>query len=338
MQNDQIVLEVKDLKKHYPVHGGIFAPSAYVKALDGVSFNVKKGETVGLVGESGCGKSTLGRTIIRLEEPSAGSFRINGVEMSSLRGEELRKMRRAFQMIFQDPYGSLNPRMTIRNTLDEVLRLHTKLDKAGRSARMDSLMSMVGLNPAQLDRYPHQFSGGQRQRIGIARALSVGPDLIIADEPVSALDVSVQAQIINLMQDIQKESGISYLFIAHDLAVVEHISHRIMVMYLGRIVESGRSREICSNPAHPYTRALLSAVPSINPEAKKKRIILPGDVPSPLNPPLGCPFHPRCPLATEKCRRERPELSPLNTDAEHLTACFYHEGVKNMTEISEKTA
>ncbi|OGV49503.1 MAG: peptide ABC transporter substrate-binding protein [Lentisphaerae bacterium GWF2_52_8] len=319
------LLEVRDLKTWYPVRGGLFSKRRYVKAVDGVSLSMEAGETVGLVGESGCGKSTLGRTLMRLENPSGGEFSMDGVNLASLRGRELREMRRKLQMIFQDPYGSLNPRMRIQNMLDEVLRLHTNLDKNGRRERMSELLKMVGLPEETLPRYPHQFSGGQRQRLGIARALAVNPKLIIADEPVSALDVSVQAQIITLLQELQKATGIAYLFIAHDLAVVEHISHRIMVMYLGKIVESGPSREVCRKPRHPYTKALLSAVPTLDLETRRRRIILPGDVPSPLNPPSGCPFHPRCPMAEPRCSEEVPPLAAVvaGNETRHSSACFF---------------
>lgn len=324
------LLEVKNLKTWYPVRGGMFRAPRYVKAVDDVSFEMSGGETLGLVGESGCGKSTLGRTLVRLENPMSGSFRINEQDISTLKGRALRKERRNFQMIFQDPYGSLNPRMTIHTTLSEVLSLHTRLSRREKEARIMELLEMVGLSRMHAQRYPHQFSGGQRQRIGIARALAVNPKLIIADEPVSALDVSVQAQIINLLEDIQKKTGVAYLFIAHDLAVVEHISHRIMVMYLGKIVESGLSAEVCGAPAHPYTRALLSAVPMIDRKTGVRRIILPGDVPSPLDPPAGCPFHPRCPLAQEKCGREVPPLQEVDSGSSRQSACFFPERVREM--------
>lgn len=319
------VLEVKNLKTYYPIKGGLFKKRAYVKAVDGVSFSVEKGETVGLVGESGCGKSTLGRTLIRLEKADSGTVDLNGKDILKLKGSSLRTIRRNIQMIFQDPYGSLNPRMSIYSMLDEVLALHTDLKKNERMDKIASLLDIVGLRPDHMRRYPHQFSGGQRQRIGIARALAVSPEIIIADEPVSALDVSVQAQIINLLEELQKKTQTAYLFIAHDLAVVEHISDRVLVMYLGKIVESGPAREVCSNPAHPYTKALISAVPSIDPETRRKRIILPGDVPSPIAPPPGCPFHPRCPVAREKCRNEVPEL--FETGKGHKAACFFTKEV-----------
>ncbi len=316
------LLEVNNLKVWYPVKSGWFKPKRFVRAVSGVSFDIDSGETLGLVGESGCGKSTLGRALVRLEKPVSGGFRLGGVEISSLRGQQLRRARKDFQMIFQDPYGSLNPRMTIYRALDEVLLLHNKMSVDKRRDRIAELLEMVGLSPAQMNRYPHQFSGGQRQRIGIARALAVNPRFIVADEPVSALDVSVQAQIINLLQDIQKNTGVSFLFIAHDLAVVEHISRRIMVMYLGKIVESGPARTICANPLHPYTRALLSAVPTIDPNGRR-RIILPGDVPSPIDPPSGCPFHPRCPIARPECAVSEPPLEPHGEHPGHSAACFF---------------
>ena len=316
---DTPLLLVEDLQLFYPVRSGLFGKKRFVRAVDGVSLEIRKGETVGLVGESGCGKSSLGRAIVRLETPQSGRILLNGRDLLPLTGKALRQCRRDLQMIFQDPYGSLNPRLSIRSALNEVLRLHSGLDKAARSARAEELMTMVGLDPSQLDRYPHQFSGGQRQRIGIARALASNPAMIVADEPVSALDVSVQASVINLLQEIREKTGTAFLFIAHDLAVVEHISNRIVVMYLGKIMESGPSHEVCSSPRHPYTRALLSAVPTIQPDGRK-RILLNGDVPSPLSPPDGCPFHPRCPYAQERCRRECP---PLQEDASgRAVRCF----------------
>lgn len=312
------LLEVKHLKLYYPVNHGWFHRKAFVRAVDDVSFTLESGETLGLVGESGCGKSSLGRTLVRLEKPTAGEIILNGKNILELKGSALRRERKNFQMIFQDPYGSLNPRLTVLQALDEVLRLHSRRSAAERKERALELLGLVGLEKELLYRYPHQFSGGQRQRIGIARALAAEPELIIADEPVSALDVSVQAQIINLLKDIQSKTGTAFLFIAHDLAVVEHISSRILVMYLGRIVESGPAREVCGAPRHPYTKALLSAVPRIGSDGKK-RIILEGDVPSPLSPPSGCHFHPRCPLAQERCRCETPELG----EGSHSCACFF---------------
>ena len=317
------LLEVENLKTWFPVKGSWFKPRSHVKAVDGVSFTIEKGETVGLVGESGCGKSTLGRTLVRLETPTEGSVRFNGTDIATLKGKALRKARTSFQMIFQDPYGSLNPRMSVFSALDEVLRLHTDLDRTGRMRRMIELLEMVGLGEEHLRRYPHQFSGGQKQRIGIARALAVEPDLIVADEPVSALDVSVQAQIINLLKEIQRETDIALLFIAHDLAVVEHISDRIMVMYLGKIVETAPASEICANPAHPYTRALVSAVPTLDGKASERRIVLAGDVPSPIDQPSGCPFHPRCPIMKPECTEKVPSLETLKHRRGHSVACEF---------------
>lgn len=307
------LLEVKDLKKYYPVSGGFFSPKRYVKALDGVTFFLEKGETIGLVGESGCGKSTLGRLLVRLEDPTEGEILLKGEDLGRLKGEKLRKKRGSFQMIFQDPYGSLNPRMSVWEALEEALLLHTSLDKEGRGKRIGELLELVGLKAQHARRFPHQFSGGQRQRIGIARALAVNPDFIVADEPVSALDVSVQAQIVNLLQDIQKETRVAFLFIAHDLAVVEHISKRIMVMYLGKIMEEGNAEELCAHPLHPYTEALMGAVPTLDLKKRgRKKSLLTGDVPSPLSPPEGCRFHPRCPYCQEICREKEPPLREIH--------------------------
>ena len=315
------LLEVKDLTVCYKVRSHAFAPKRTLYAVNGVSFELEAGETLGLVGESGCGKSTLGRALVRLETPASGSIRLSGVEMSKLSGRALRKARGDIQMVFQDPYGSLNPRLTVWAALDEVLALRMKGDREARRARAEHLLERVGLRSDALERYPHQFSGGQRQRIGIARALAGEPKLIVADEPVSALDVSVQAAIVNLLTDIQREDGTAFLFIAHDLAVVEHISRRIMVMYLGRIVELAPAHELAAHARHPYTRALLSAVPS--PDGRgRRRVLLSGDVPSPLAPPPGCPFHPRCPRASARCREELP---PLVFDGGHGCACFHPE-------------
>jgi oligopeptide transport system ATP-binding protein len=317
------LLEVRNLKVHFPVKHGVFSRvNAWVKAVDDVSLTVAPGETVGLVGESGCGKTTLGRAIIRLLEPTAGSVTFEGEDITTLEGAALRERRRRFQMIFQDPVGSLNPRMTVGQIIGEALDIHHLVaDEQARTERIGRLLKDVGLDPQHAQRYPHEFSGGQRQRIGIARALAVEPKLIVCDEPVSALDVSVQAQIINLLQDLQREHGLAYLFIAHDLAVVEHISHRVVVMYLGKVVESAVSKAIINTPKHPYTQALLSAVPVVDPDSKRQRIVLPGDVPSPINPPSGCPFHPRCPVAEARCKTEVPalrEISPAHFAACHL--------------------
>lgn len=315
------LLEVQNLKVHFPVKHGVFSRvNAWVKAVDDVSLTVAPGETVGLVGESGCGKTTLGRAIIRLLEPTGGSVTFEGEDITTLEGAALRERRRRFQMIFQDPVGSLNPRMTVGQIIGEALDIHhLAADEQAREARIGQLLKDVGLNPQHAQRYPHEFSGGQRQRIGIARALAVEPKLIVCDEPVSALDVSVQAQIINLLQDLQREHGLAYLFIAHDLAVVEHISHRVVVMYLGKVVETAASKAVVTQPKHPYTQALLSAVPVVDPDSKRQRIVLPGDVPSPINPPSGCPFHPRCPVAEARCKTEVPALREVS--AGHFAAC-----------------
>lgn len=315
------LLEVHNLKVYYPIRTAFWQQKQAVRAVDGVSFVINRGETVGLVGESGCGKSTLGRAIVRLENPTAGEILFDGQDIASLKGSALRSARKNFQMIFQDPYGSLNPRLTIAFALEEVLKLHTALDREGRRKRILELLDLVGLPAAAARRYPHQFSGGQRQRIGIARALAAEPQLIVADEPVSALDVSVQAQIINLLEDIQKELHTAFLFIAHDLGVVEHISNRILVMYLGKIVEAGPARELCATPQHPYTQALLSAVPTLAPQDREQRIMLTGDVPSPLAPPAGCSFHPRCRFKTPQCETACPVLTDRGN--QRFCACFH---------------
>ena len=311
------LLEVKNLKVHFPVKHGLFSRvHETVKAVDDVSFDIAPGETLGLVGESGCGKTTLGRAIVRLVEPTSGQILLEGEDITSMGGSALRSRRRKFQMIFQDPYGSLNPRMTVEQIVGEALDIHNLAEsKSARRARIVELLKAVGLDPVYAQRYPHEFSGGQRQRIGIARALAVEPKLIICDEPVSALDVSVQAQIINLLRDLQQKHGIAYLFIAHDLAVVEHISHRVLVMYLGKIVEAAEAKSLIRDPQHPYTQALISAVPEVDPETKRKRIVLPGDVPSPIHPPSGCPFHPRCPIRQFPiCKDVVPEFREVKKD------------------------
>jgi oligopeptide transport system ATP-binding protein len=301
-------------------HGVFSRVRAHLKAVDDVSFQIEPGETLGLVGESGCGKTTLGRAIVRLVEPDAGSILFEGDDITRLEGAELRAHRRKLQMIFQDPYGALNPRLTAGEAVGEAIAIHKLADgPADRRQRIDGLLKSVGLDPAHAERYPHEFSGGQRQRIGIARALAVEPKLIVCDEPVSALDVSVQAQIINLLQDLQTERGIAYLFIAHDLAVVEHLSRRVMVMYLGKVVELSDARSLVDSPKHPYTQALLSAVPVVDPDSKRQRIVLPGDIPSPIDPPGGCPFHPRCPVAEARCKREVPTFRELTSG--HWAAC-----------------
>ena len=315
------LLEVQNLRVHFPVKQGVFARvRGHVRAVDDVSLTVAAGETVGLVGESGCGKTTLGRAVIRLVEPTGGTIRFEGEDLTRLRGAALRAKRRHFQMIFQDPFSSLNPRLTVGESIGEALDLHRLTPtREARRQRIGELLAGVGLDAAHAERFPHEFSGGQRQRIGIARALAVEPRLIVCDEPVSALDVSVQAQVVNLLQDLQRDRGLAYLFISHDLAVVEHLSHRIVVMYLGRIVEVGPAKELCRTPRHPYTQALISAVPVVDPDAKRQRIILAGDVPSPIHPPGGCPFHPRCPVAEARCRTEVPPLR--ETGAGRQVAC-----------------
>ena len=314
------LLEVQDLKKYFPVRKGILSRTiAFVRAVDRVSFSIEQGETLGLVGESGCGKTTVGRSILRLIEPTSGQVRFNGQDLLSLDREALRRVRASLQIIFQDPFSSLNPRMNVGQIIAEPIRNHLEISTAEIKEKVAHLMEKVGLHPEQMSRYPHEFSGGQRQRIGIARALALNPLLIICDEPVSALDVSIQAQVINLLAQLQEQMNLSYLFIAHDLSVVEHISNRVAVMYLGNIVELASDQELYRNPLHPYTQALLSAVPVPDPEVKKKRIILQGDVPSPLNPPAGCAFHPRCHKREDICPLKEPELQVSGGD--HWVAC-----------------
>jgi len=318
------LVQIRNLQMHFPVTKGIILQRQVgaVKAVDGVSFNIKQGETLGLVGESGCGKSTTGRAILQLYRPTAGSVIFRGTDLTKLKGEEMRRMRRKVQMIFQDPYASLNPRMTVGDIIGEPIKVHNLRQGKEVRVRVQELLQLVGLNPYFINRYPHEFSGGQRQRIGVARALAVEPEFVVCDEPVSALDVSIQAQIINLLEDLQDRLGLTYLFIAHGLAVVKHISDRVAVMYLGKIVELAEGRELYSQPMHPYTQALLSAVPIPDPkiEKRRKRIILEGDVPSPLNPPSGCHFHTRCPIAIEKCKVEEPPF--LDYGNGHFAACW----------------
>jgi oligopeptide transport system ATP-binding protein len=322
-KNGEILLEVKNLVKHYPVTKGFIFQRQVgaVKAVDGLDFFIRRGETLGLVGESGCGKTTTGRVILRLQEPTSGEALFEGRDIFKLHKEELRRMRRDMQIIFQDPYSSLNPRMTVGDIIGEPLEIHNLARGRDKVRRVQELLEVVGLSPYHANRYPHEFSGGQRQRIGIARALAVNPKLIIADEPVSALDVSIQAQVLNLLESLQREFGLTYLFIAHDLSVVKHISDRIAVMYLGKIVEMAPADELFANPQHPYTEALLSAVPIPNPEMRRERIILPGDVPSPINPPAGCRFHTRCLYAQPSCRTDPPAFEDIGGGRDHFVAC-----------------
>ncbi|RYC04116.1 ABC transporter ATP-binding protein [Nocardioides zhouii] len=335
-ESADILVEVRGLEVHFPIKSGIVFDRTvgHVLAVDGVDLSIRRGETYGLVGESGCGKSTLGKAILNLEPPTAGSIVFDGVDIASLKGEELRRERKRFQMVFQDPLSSLDPRQTVESLLVEGLRAHgMDTDKAKTRARLRELMSAVGLPVAALSKYPHEFSGGQRQRVGIARALSVGPDLIVADEPVSALDVSIQAQVINLLQDLQDELGLTYLVVAHDLAVVRHISDRIGVMYLGGLVEESDGAELYDVPLHPYTRALMSAVPVPDPQVEdtREQILLTGDLPSPANPPTGCRFHTRCPWRQETlCDTERPQLRVVEVEgasASHRVACHWAEQI-----------
>ena len=330
MAEPDVVLRAEDLVKHYPIKTGVIRrTTGHVRAVDGVSIELRRGETLGVVGESGCGKSTLGRLLMRLEEPTSGRVLLNGVDMHATSASAMRKMRRDIQIVFQDPYTSLNPRKTVGDIVGEPFDIHPDVvPKAGRRKRVQELLDLVGLNPEHINRYPHQFSGGQRQRIGIARGIALNPKVLICDEPVSALDVSVQAQVVNLLESLQDELGLAYVFIAHDLSVVRHISDRVAVMYLGKIVEVGTEEEIYERPTHPYTRALLSAVPVPDPRARdaRQQIVLTGDVPSPANPPSGCRFHTRCWMATERCASEEPLLQ-LRGDGNggHHSACHYAE-------------
>ena len=322
--SDVDLIQVRDLQMHFPVTKGIVFQRQVgaVKAVDGVSFSIKKGETLGLVGESGCGKSTTGRAILQLYRPTAGEVLFQGQDLVKLRGEDMRRMRRKVQMIFQDPYASLNPRMTVGDIVGEPIRVHNLRQGKAVRERVQELLQLVGLNPYFINRYPHEFSGGQRQRIGVARALAVEPEFVVCDEPVSALDVSIQAQVINLLEELQDKLGLTYLFIAHGLSVVKHISDRVAVMYLGKVVELAEGSKLYNMPMHPYTQALLSAVPIPDPkiEKRRKRIILEGDVPSPLNPPSGCHFHTRCPIAIERCKVEEPPF--MDYGGGHFAACW----------------
>ena len=320
----ETLVEVEDLVMHFPIYEGIIIQrqAGSVKAVDGISFSIKRGETLGLVGESGCGKTTTGRCILQLEKATSGNIRFAGVDLATLKGRELREVRKKIQVIFQDPYSSLNPRMKVGDIIGEPMKVHKiETDSKKRRERVRDLLVTCGLRPEMDDRYPHEMSGGQRQRVGIARALALQPEFIICDEPVSALDVSIQAQVINLLEDLREKFNLTYLFIAHDLSVVRHLCHRVAVMYLGKIVELAECDELYDNPMHPYTRALLSAVPVPDPEVEKdrQRIVVSGEVPSPINPPSGCVFHPRCSLAVENCSREIPELRELSPG--HWAAC-----------------
>ena len=325
MSEQTVLLEVRDLKKYFPIKSGILGRTANVlRAVDGVSFTIRKGETLGLVGESGCGKTTLGRTLLRLIEPTEGSIHFEGTEITRLPREQMRRLRRQMQMIFQDPYSSLNPRMTAGAMIEEGLIIHRLGSRVERKKRVAELLDVVGLSPKVTGKYPHEFSGGQRQRIGIARALALLPKLIVADEPVSALDVSIQAQILNLLIELQESFSLTYLFISHDLRVVEHVSDRVAVMYLGRIIELAPARLLYGNPSHPYTQALLASVPVPDPTRKSLKASVPGDVPSPVSPPSGCYFHPRCPHCMEVCRREFPALHEVEPG--HFVAChLFHD-------------
>jgi oligopeptide/dipeptide ABC transporter ATP-binding protein len=318
------LLRLENIKKYFPIKKGLLSKSiGYVKAVDDVSLSIDEAEILGLVGESGCGKTTLGRVILRLEEPTEGKIFFDGLDVLGLKKSDLRQLKEKMQIIFQDPYSSLNPRYTVSQLVSEPMIIHGKGDSNSQKERTLQIVKEVGLKEEHLNRYPHEFSGGQRQRIGIARALSLSPKFLICDEPVSALDVSIQAQVLNLLPELQKKHGLTYLFISHDLSVVEHICNRIAVMYLGRIVESAETRTLYDKAMHPYTKALITASPIANPNLKRKRIILRGDVPSPIDPPKGCYFHPRCPQAEARCSRETPELRETTPD--HWVCCFLYE-------------
>ncbi len=329
-KDNKILVEVRNLKKYFPVTGGLFFnKTKEVKAVDGVSFDIYQKETLGLVGETGCGKTTVGRTMLHLYEPTAGDILFDGVDLNSLGERELRHTRRRMQMIFQDPYASLNPRMTVGSIVGAPLDVHTKQNRKTKQARVQELLDIVGLNPDFVNRYPHEFSGGQRQRIGIARALALNPEFVVCDEPISSLDVSIQAQVVNLLEELQKRLGLTYLFIAHDLSMVRHISDRMAVMYLGKVVELADRDEIFLNSLHPYTQALMSAVPVPDPDLaeKKERIILDGDIPNPSNPPVGCNFNTRCPVAKEICFTDEPEYREEKEN--HWVACHFPQKLQS---------
>jgi oligopeptide/dipeptide ABC transporter ATP-binding protein len=327
---DNTLLEVKNLKKYYEISRGLFKSKLIVKAVDDISFSIRTGETFALVGESGCGKSTTGKTLLRLTDATAGEVKYKGENILSLPDEKMRSLRSELQMVFQDPYASLNPKMTIKQILMEPLRVHKKFSPEERMQKIVDILEIVGLSKAHLNRYPNEFSGGQRQRIGIARAVILNPDFIVADEPVSALDVSVQSQVINLLLELQKEFGLTYLFISHDLSVVEHMTDRVAVMYLGKIVEMATTEELFADPKHPYTQALISAVPVSHPSEERERIVLTGDVPNPASPPTGCSFHTRCPFAMDICKRVEPALKQVGN--EHIASCHLYAEQKEEKE------
>lgn len=321
--DENTILEVKDLKKYYPVETGIFgAAPAYLKAVDGVSFNVEKGKTLGIIGESGCGKSTVAKLLMNLERPTQGSIKFKGRDTANFNESEMKKLRKNMQMVFQDPYSSLDPKKTAGYIIQEPLIIHNVGTRAEQEQRVKELLKMVGLDYYHANRYPHEFSGGQRQRINIARAIALNPEIVICDEPVSALDVSIQAQVINLLKRLQEEMGLAYIFISHDLSVVKYLSDKLAIMYLGKIVETGKSDDIYKNPMHPYTKALFSAIPPESPLEEKEKMILEGDVPSPLKPPSGCKFHTRCPYAMEKCSKEEPSLKQIG-DGQQVSCHLY---------------
>jgi oligopeptide transport system ATP-binding protein len=338
MSENNVILKIRNLKMHFPIQRGLLIKRivGYVYAVDGISFDVHEGETLGLVGESGSGKTTAGRTILQLYRPTEGEVVFAGNDLTQTKGEELRLLRPRMQMIFQDPYASLNPRMNVGEIISEPLSIHTDMNRAQRMERVHQLLEMVGLNPKFDRRYPHEFSGGQRQRIGVARAMALNPEFIICDEPISALDVSVQAQVVNLLEDLQEQLGLTYLFIAHDLSMVRHISNRVAVMYLGKIMEIASREDLYDSPMHPYTQALLSSVPVPDPiiEAQRKRIILEGDVPSPVEPPPGCVFHTRCPLAIDICREEVPEFREV-MHGRHVACHLVEQNVDGSVEVPD---